>query len=125
MSHDSPSLARLYEQMSEPKYVISMGACTITGGMFNIDSYSTVRGGYKLIHVDDYLPGCPPNSEAKVSREIYEDRFESQQNNLCFITTHKFYVGRRLFYQSRSSSEVPYETLFKYQCSVSSYKLSN
>jgi len=41
----APSLVRLYEQMPEPKYVIAMGACTITGGMFSTDSYTTVRGG--------------------------------------------------------------------------------
>ncbi|KAL2898535.1 NAD(P)H-quinone oxidoreductase subunit K chloroplastic [Bienertia sinuspersici] len=40
----APSLVRLYEQIPEPKYVIAMGACTITGGMFSTDSYSTVRG---------------------------------------------------------------------------------
>ncbi|KAG8498812.1 hypothetical protein CXB51_005712 [Gossypium anomalum] len=44
----APSLVRLYEQMPEPKYVIAMGACTITGGMFSIDSYSTIRGVDKL-----------------------------------------------------------------------------
>ncbi|RZC63599.1 hypothetical protein C5167_025380 [Papaver somniferum] len=84
----APSLVRLYEQMPEPKYVIAMGACTITGGMFSTDSYSTIRGVDKLI-VDVYLPGFPPKPEEvidaitklrkKVSREIYQDRFGSQQ----------------------------------------------
>ncbi|KAG8503717.1 hypothetical protein CXB51_001717 [Gossypium anomalum] len=70
--------------MPEPKYVIAMGACTITGWMFSTDSYSTVRGVDKLTPVDFYLPGCPPKPEAvigaitklhkKISREIYEDR---------------------------------------------------
>ena len=66
----APSLVRLYEQMPEPKYIIAMGACTITGGMFSTDSYSTVRGVDKLIPVDVYLPGCPPKPEAIVDAVI-------------------------------------------------------
>ena len=68
-----------------------MEACTITGGMFSTDSYSTVRGVDKRIPVDVYLPGCPPNPEAvidairklrkKISGEIYEDRILSQPLN--------------------------------------------
>lgn len=98
----APSLVRLYEQMPEPKYVIAMGACTITGGMFSTDSYSTVRGVDKLIPVDVYLPGCPPKPEAvidaitklrkKISREIIEDRIRSQEENRCFTTNHQFLV---------------------------------
>ncbi|TYI93099.1 hypothetical protein E1A91_D02G114900v1, partial [Gossypium mustelinum] len=60
----APSLVRLYEQMPEPKYVMAMGTCTIIGGMFSIDSYSTVRGVDKLIPVDVYLSGYPLKPEA-------------------------------------------------------------
>ncbi|XP_019240723.1 PREDICTED: uncharacterized protein LOC109220713 [Nicotiana attenuata] len=62
----APSLVRLYEQMPEPKYVIAMGACTITGGMFSTDSYRTIRGVDKLIPVDEYLPGCPSKPKAVI-----------------------------------------------------------
>ncbi|KAH6559245.1 hypothetical protein KP509_1Z022300 [Ceratopteris richardii] len=78
----APSLVRLYEQMPEPKYVIAMGACTITGGMFSTDSYSTVRGVDKLIPVDIHLPRCPPKPEAiidavtKLRKKIAQESFE-------------------------------------------------
>ena len=94
----APALVRLYEQMPEPKYVIAMGACTITGGMFSSDSTTAVRGVDKLIPVDLYLPGCPPRPEAifdaviklrkKVSNESILERNKAAQTHRYFTVEH-------------------------------------
>ncbi len=60
----APIIRRLYEQMPDPKYVVAMGGCAISGGPYVYDSYTIVRGVDEIVPVDIHIPGCPPHPQA-------------------------------------------------------------
>ena len=64
----APVLRQIYDQMPEPKWVISMGACASSGGMFN--NYAIIQGVDKVVPVDVYVPGCPPRPEGLLDAVI-------------------------------------------------------
>jgi NADH-quinone oxidoreductase subunit B len=77
----APQVVRLYNQMAEPKYVIAMGACAISGGPFR-DGYNVLKGIDRYIPVDVHIPGCPPRPEALIHAFMtLQKKIEAQHIN--------------------------------------------
>lgn len=94
-----PAIVRIYNQMAEPRYVISMGACATGGGPFK-EGYNVVSGIDKYIPVDVYIPGCPPTPEALIYGLLkMHEKVESQS------------IAKVAWYQKDSSGYVPVPVL--------------
>ena len=93
----APQVVRIYNQMPEPKYVIAMGACAISGGPFK-QGYNVLKGIDRYIPVDVYLPGCPPRPEALLHALMtLQKKIKNQKTLGKNITNPAYKEGRRVY----------------------------